>query len=118
MTVADLAVELGAVAPFDLVASSSLEELTDALREIRLDPGEPLVTAGEEADELFVLLEGSVEIIAPARMARMGSCLATSVLATLSARSRFSLARRARRRCGPRRRCAPSGSVASGSCNC
>ncbi len=66
MTVADLAVELGAVAPFDLVASSSLEELTDALREIRLDPGEPLVTAGEEADELFVLLEGSVEIIAPA----------------------------------------------------
>jgi predicted acylesterase/phospholipase RssA/CRP-like cAMP-binding protein len=66
MSATDVVMQLGTVPPFDVLAPDTLVELATSLRHVQLATGADLVTAGDEADELFVILGGSLEIIAPA----------------------------------------------------
>jgi predicted acylesterase/phospholipase RssA/CRP-like cAMP-binding protein len=80
MSAINVVTQLGAVSPFDVLTPDALEELAPSLRQVQLATGEDLVTTGDEAEELFVVLAGSLEIIAPA-----GPGGGTIVLGTLSA---------------------------------
>ena len=59
------AAQLGGVPPFDTLTPTTLQEFAPGLRPVRLVTGEHLVTAGDAADEVFVLVEGELEILAP-----------------------------------------------------
>ena len=53
---------LGAVALFSGFAPDMLEELAGAVRERKLASSEMLFQAGETSDEMFVVVEGSLEV--------------------------------------------------------
>lgn len=62
----DVIGRLGTASPFDVLTAESLQGLATGLRPIELESGETLVDAGDVADELFVILEGCLTILAPA----------------------------------------------------
>ena len=65
MSADEIATRFGTVPPFDTLAPATLQEFTPDLRPVRLVAGEHLVTAGDAADEVFVILTGELEILPP-----------------------------------------------------
>jgi predicted acylesterase/phospholipase RssA/CRP-like cAMP-binding protein len=65
MSTDDTVRRFGAVPPFDTLSPATLQEFAPDLRPLRLLTGEHLVTAGDTADEVFVIPEGELEILAP-----------------------------------------------------
>lgn len=66
MSTDDTVAQFGGVPPFDTLTPATLQEFAPDLRPMRLVTGEHLVTAGDAADEVFVIAEGELTILAPA----------------------------------------------------
>ena len=66
--------ELGSLPLFDGFATEAVNLLQSELEEVRLDPGQALVQAGERAQRLFVLAQGWVRLMGPGgrELARLG----------------------------------------------
>lgn len=55
---------LGDVAPFRMLTSSERRHLAETVREIVLGPTERIIVEGREGSSLFVVVEGSLEVLA------------------------------------------------------
>ncbi len=62
MTLSDEVAVLQDLPPFAALEPAKLKLLAFASREQQFDPGDAMIRQGEKADELYVILEGTVEV--------------------------------------------------------